>query len=120
MVYDYYAQVDRVIDGDSIVLTLDLGYNLIRRDQHARLLDVNTAELRPMAGDQYPDAVRHRNFVVEWLVDAARDYNGDWPLVFDSNALDNFGRALGYVSRRSDGAELNQALIDRFGDAVRY
>lgn len=120
MVYDYYAQTERVIDGDSLVLNLDLGYNLIRQNQHTRIRDVNTAELRPMAGDQYADAIRHRNFVVEWLVDAALDHPGDWPLILASNELDSFGRVLGYVNRRSDGERLSQALIREFGDSVRY
>ena len=40
--YTYKAKLIRVIDGDTIVADIDLGFNMILRDQHIRLTGINT------------------------------------------------------------------------------
>lgn len=42
--YTYMARVVRVIDGDTVVLDLDLGCDIWLRSQHCRLYGINSAE----------------------------------------------------------------------------
>lgn len=46
MPYEYFATVDRVIDGDPISVTLDLGFSICLGPKTLRLEGVNTPEMR--------------------------------------------------------------------------
>lgn len=50
--YQYKAEIVRVIDGDTVVADVDLGFNTWRRDEHLRLLGIDSPERRKetMAG----------------------------------------------------------------------
>lgn len=47
--YTYHGQIVRVIDGDTVVVDIDLGLRTWRRDTHIRLAGINAPEIR---GDQ--------------------------------------------------------------------
>jgi micrococcal nuclease len=42
--YVYLASVERVIDGDTVILSIDLGLDVWMRGQHCRLLGINAPE----------------------------------------------------------------------------
>lgn len=44
--YHYAAVVTKVIDGDTIVVDVDLGFSIHLRDQYLRLARINTPELK--------------------------------------------------------------------------
>ena len=44
--YLYKAQLERIIDGDSMVCTLDLGFSIKMTGQHIRLYNLDTPESR--------------------------------------------------------------------------
>ncbi|RLG26700.1 nuclease [Methanosarcinales archaeon] len=44
--YTYKAKLVRVIDGDSVVLDIDLGLNVWQCNEHCRLYGINTPEIR--------------------------------------------------------------------------
>lgn len=44
--YTYHANVVRVIDGDTLVLDIDLGCHIWLRGEHCRLFGIDTAEVR--------------------------------------------------------------------------
>ena len=44
--YHYKAKVRRVIDGDSIVCDIDLGFGIILSERNVRLFGVDTCEIR--------------------------------------------------------------------------
>lgn len=44
--YEYKANVMRVVDGDTVVLDIDLGLSVWQRDEHVRLLGINAPEMR--------------------------------------------------------------------------
>ena len=50
MVYTYPATLERVVDGDTVRLTLDLGFSIRRLDQPYRLLRVNAPEMNTEEG----------------------------------------------------------------------
>ena len=47
--YEYRAIIDRVIDGDTIIVILDLGFKTFRKER-IRLLGINAPELRTAEG----------------------------------------------------------------------
>lgn len=79
------AQLIRVIDGDTLRLRIDLGWNAYS-EHNVRLLRVNTPELRK--DDPAGDIAKGR--VTMWL----KDHDTGWPLTIRSEKSDSFGRYL--------------------------
>jgi micrococcal nuclease len=46
MLYEYRCNVVRVIDGDTIVVDIDLGFDSWIKDQHIRIQRIDTPEVR--------------------------------------------------------------------------
>lgn len=112
-IWAYRARVERVIDGDTIDLTIDAGFRSTR-EERVRLLGVNTPEVR---GATRQAGVAARTFVEDWL---SRVADGDeWPLIVQTHKGDAFGRYLGRIWRRHDGACLNDTLL-MAGHAVPF
>lgn len=44
--YEYRAKINRIIDGDSIVVDIDLGFNTWINNKHVRLYGIDTPECR--------------------------------------------------------------------------
>lgn len=44
--YDYSAVIVRVVDGDTVVADIDLGFRTWRRDEHLRLFGIDAPEVR--------------------------------------------------------------------------
>ena len=53
------ATVVRVIDGDTIVVTLDLGWRVYRNEEHIRVAGINTPEIRGPEREQGAAAKAH-------------------------------------------------------------
>jgi endonuclease YncB( thermonuclease family) len=98
------ATVERVIDGDTAVLLLDLGWHCYRRER-CRFASIDTPELPTDAG------MLARN-ATESLLPVGT------PVTFESHSLDGFGRPLGRVLR-ADGMDVGAELI-RLGYAQPY
>lgn len=109
--YRYACQVNRVIDGDTLDVTIDQGLHCFRRER-VRLLNVNCPEKNT------PQGRTAAVFVLNWLSVGNNSGQGErfefkqWPFVVQTYKADSFGRWLGVLCRRFDGAILNQDLID--------
>lgn len=117
--FRYQARLEdiaKVVDGDTFNVTLDLGFRMHFSDQRIRLLDVDTAE----RGD--PLWHEHKQFTTEWLLAAAEQHDGEWPLVVDTvkDGKGSFGRWLANVYRKSDGKSISESIIEEYGDDYRY
>ena len=64
--YEYRAFVRKVYDGDTITVDIDLGFDVVLKDQKIRLTKINAPEVR---GDQRPEGLKSR--------DALRDKIGN-------------------------------------------
>lgn len=108
MPYRYRASIDRVVDGDTLDLVVDLGLETAR-DVRVRVYGVDTPEHR---GAERPAGLRATEWVVGWLNDA--DHLEKWPLVVDTHkdSTGKFGRWLADVYRVSDGRSLAVDLIE--------
>lgn len=86
--YTYRAFVRKVYDGDTVTLDIDLGFDVVLREQKVRLLRINAPEVRGEsreAGIASRDALRKR-VANKWVV-----------LRTERDKREKFGRWLGEV-----------------------
>jgi micrococcal nuclease len=102
------ARIDRVIDGDTLEVTIDQGMHSFRAE-HIRLLRVNTPE---KSGIERNLGIGAMWLTVAWV---KKRSTSDWPFLIHTEKADNFGRYLAEVTARSDGESLNQMLLEKFG-----
>ena len=105
--YEYGCTVDRVVDGDTIDVILDLGFDIMFRSR-VRLYGIDTPESRTrnkdekvrgkMAGSFLKDAVDNGTKVI--IETKLKDSRG------------KYGRVLGNVI--VDGVNINQVMIDNY------
>lgn len=81
--HNYSINLIRVIDGDTIVADIDLGFNITLNSQHIRLLGIDTPEIR---GASFNQGKAVKEFVADFLKDKK--------LRIHSYKKDNFGRLL--------------------------
>lgn len=106
--YSYEAHVNRVIDGDTVELDIDLGFRTMLHNIRCRLIGINTPESRGKkkceAGLKAKEIVSNelagRSVRIRSYKDSTVDVNSD-----------SFGRWL--VRIYLDDADYNQSLIDR-------
>jgi micrococcal nuclease len=91
--------VDRVTDGDTVHVTVDLGFK-VHTTQIIRLAKINCPELETVEGNQA------HTFTWTWLT----EHEGQ--LILDCHGQDKYaGRWIGTITNKK-GESLNQALID--------
>jgi len=112
--YEYNAKIDSIVDGDTIDVTVDVGFDM-RRNIRLRLKGVDTAETYGVDKDtnEYQRGKEHTQFVKEWC-DVDTDMK--WPFTVWTEKKGSFGRYLATVVRKTDNSELSKALQDNFDD----
>lgn len=111
--YKYAAKVNRIIDGDSIILDIDLGFDTWLNNQSIRLHGIDTPEsrTRDLVEKQHGLLAKHR---VESLIQP-----GDKVVVETiKDKHEKFGRILGIIQLQN-GINLNELLIEELL-AVKY
>ncbi len=104
------ARIDRVVDGDTCLATLDLGLHMSAHHR-LRLAGINTPEL---VGAQHERGQEAKSFVLGWWSEAQRGATDtDWPLLIMTNKTDDYGRYVATLYNRKTGNCLNQTLLDR-------
>ena len=106
--YQYRCRINKVLDGDTVDVDLDLGFNIILANQRVRMAGVDTPESRTANEEEKVRGLLSKKKVQEKLP------VGSWQKIqtmkSDSND-DKFGRILG-VFVLEDGTSLNQWMID--------
>ena len=113
--YVYKAHVVRVIDGDTIVVDIDLGFRISKNGEHLRLEGIDTPEVR---GAEREAGLVSKAFVEKWVAE-----NGH-VLYLRTTKQGKFGRWLAYIWESPDvvgdrSKSLNQVLLDK-GLAEKY
>jgi micrococcal nuclease len=106
--YQYKAKILKVIDGDTVEIDLDLGFNIVLANQKVRLAGVDTPESRTTNLEEKPRGLLSKKKLQEKLP------VGTWAIIEtlrSDNNDDKFGRILG-VFIAADGTRVNQWLID--------
>jgi len=105
----YRATIDRVVDGDTIDVTLDLGFDVKLHKQRCRLAGIDTPESRT------------RNLVEKALGLKAKERLKEIckkPIVIKSFGKGKYGRILA-IPYTEDGVDICNLLIEE-GHAIEY
>ena len=109
--YEYNCKIVRVIDGDSIVVDIDLGFGLWIHGESIRLFGVDCPECRSRDKDEKAAGLAAKDYVKGLLHDG-----GTYTLTTKEEG--KFGRYLGVI-QLTDKTSVNGALVkERF--AVAY
>lgn len=115
--FQYQARATHIVDGDTLDVTVDLGFT-IRQDMRLRLDGIDTAEIFGVKkeSEQYQNGIAHKTYVEEWLEQAVEEWDGDWPIIVDTEKDEKgkYGRYVAELVRRSDGARLTEDLLAEF------
>ena len=114
--YEYRCKVNRVVDGDTVDVDIELGFNIVLTDERVRIMGIDTPESRTSDEVEklFGKASKHR--LQELLGDVAIlrtqvEKDGD-------DAKGKFGRILGdFVA--PDGRMVTEVLIEE-GHCVPY
>ncbi|WP_420408723.1 thermonuclease family protein [Hoeflea sp.] len=111
--YQYKAEIVRVIDGDTVVADIDLGFNTWRRDEHLRLYGIDTPERRKATMDGWraaKAALAQRIEGRELIICTIKNKRGD-------EDVGKYGR---YLVKIYDGEDLVNDWMLEQGLAVVY
>jgi micrococcal nuclease len=110
--YEYACTVERIVDGDTIDVTLDLGFSVSYKSR-VRLYGIDTPESRTRNKDEKARGKLASAFLTKAIELADQ-------VVIRTELKDSrgkFGRVLGTVV--CDGEDVNQGMVDG-GFAVKY
>ena len=116
--YKYNAVVSRIIDGDTIYVDINLGFNIIFRKQQIRLYGIDTPESRTRNLEEKIKGIEATNFLKD------RIKVGDDIIIstLKYNHKGKFGRFLAeiyYFDSENNLMNLNIELLES-GNAVPY
>lgn len=100
--YEYKATVHHVIDGDTVSLNIDLGFNVILKDQHIRLQGLDCPESESSDKIEKVYGALSKDFTMEFLTDTN--------IRVKTTKEDKFGRVLGEIINEQ-GLSLNAELL---------
>jgi len=95
----YQATVEKVVDGDTLDLQVDLGFGVLTR-QRVRLLGINAPE------HNTPEGKKAVAFVQKWV----KEHGPTFAVRTMKDKKEKYGRYLATIL--SDTEELGQALVD--------
>lgn len=118
--YEYQAKLIEVIDGDTIDVTVDLGFDM-RRDIRLRLKGIDTAEIHGVDHDssEYERGIEQTEFVQAWFTQGQSMYDGEWPFIVETEKRGKFGRYLAVIERKDNKSVLQFAIKENY-DNVEY
>lgn len=105
--YQYKAKILKILDGDTVEIDLDLGFNITLAAQKVRLSGIDTPESRTTDTEEKPRGLLSKKKLQEKL--PVGSYLTIETLRADSND-DKFGRILG-IFIAQDGTNINQWMI---------
>ena len=107
--YEYKASVLRIVDGDTIDVMLDLGFDTwVRR--RVRSYGINCPETRTRDKKEKAAGLKAKQFVSDWCT----EYN--MKCVIKSKGIGKFGRVIGevfFIKNSEESYCLNDMLLDK-------
>jgi|TARA_R110000787_G_scaffold206687_1_gene316873 endonuclease YncB( thermonuclease family) len=108
--YEYRVFLDRVVDGDTVDVHIDLGFDVRLTGQRIRLYGLDTWESRTRDLEVKAKGLLAKDFTKHVVEEAEQ-------IILISHERGKYGRILGELI--CDGVNLNDALIEN-GHAVKY
>ncbi len=110
--YEYRCKIDRVVDGDTVDVDIDLGFGIWLRKERVRLYGIDTPESRTRDLEEKKYGLAAKSFVQSFLSVGSMQ-----TLRTQKDDKGKFGRILGefvvYDAKTSAWKELNQIMIDQ-------
>jgi len=105
--YTYFVKsVDRVVDGDTIDISIDLGFDLTKKER-VRLAGIDTPEKRTKNDKEKEMGYQATEFLEMHLMEATK-------LTVKTEKEGKFGRMLGWLYKsETDTMSINQIMIDK-------
>lgn len=110
--YEYKAIVTRVIDGDTIDVDIQLGFDVVLAKQRIRLLGIDTPESRTRNKEEKIRGLISKNYVLNTCAVGST-------IRLQSKKRGKFGRILGIIYNGDDTVSLNDRMVKE-GFAVPY
>ena len=107
--YKYKATVERVVDGDTIDMTIDLGFK-ITTHQRIRLAKINTPETYNVKKDseEYKKGMASKEFVVKRI-----EANNNEVIIETDKLVGKYGRYIGTIYLADSDITLNDELVQK-------
>jgi micrococcal nuclease len=106
--YEYRCELNRVVDGDTVLVDIDLGCHIWKRGEYVRLLGIDTPELYGKDPHERHRANDAKDFVISWFGDG-----GDFIIKTKTDKTGKYGRLLGSIFKDGDMSEsLSMALAN--------
>jgi micrococcal nuclease len=114
MPFEYNANVVRVVDGDTLIVDIDLGFHFWFREQTIRLHGVDCPETKSKDKEE----VAHGKLAKKFTEDFCANSNNKILIQTDLEEIvknkEKFGRILAVVWKPNKGENLNISLIKNF------
>lgn len=110
--YEYNCTIRRVVDGDTVDVDIDLGFDVVLKQQRIRLYGINTPETRTRDLEEKARGLEAKDFVTNLL-----PVGSQCVLQSRLDSRGKFGRILGVFI--VGGQSVNQMLLDE-GLAEEY
>ena len=109
--YEYRCRIDRVVDGDTVDVDIDLGFGVWLREERVRMYGIDTPESRTRDLVEKKYGLAAKAFVESFL-----PKDSTQTLRTQKDGKGKFGRILGelvvYDAKTDAGRTLNQIMID--------
>ncbi|MBA1341471.1 MAG: hypothetical protein C5S40_04960 [ANME-2 cluster archaeon] len=107
--YEYTAKVDRVVDGDTLDLIIDVGFK-ITANQRIRLAHINTPETWRVKheSEEYKKGMEAKQFVEKRLAD-----NNNQMRLRTYKNTGRYGRYIGEILLEDCEISLNEELVQK-------
>ena len=101
--YEYSATLVKIVDGDTVDVLIDLGFNTTKKER-VRLLGIDTPESATKDLAEKKLGLEAKEYIIQW-------FTKNTPFRLQTTKDDKYGRILG-VFTGLDGKTLNSRLVD--------
>ena len=101
--YEYSSTLVKIVDGDTVDVLIDLGFNTTKKER-VRLLGIDTPESATKDLAEKKLGIEAKEYITQW-------FTKNTPFRLQTTKDDKYGRILG-VFTGLDGKTLNSRLVD--------
>jgi micrococcal nuclease len=110
--YEYYCEVTKIIDGDTLDVDIDLGFATKLTKQRIRMLGIDTPESRTRDLEEKSRGLLSKEFLINLCPVGSK-------IRLHSHGKGKFGRILGEIFTPKGEVSINKQMCDE-GYAVEY
>jgi len=110
--YEYYCEVTRIVDGDTLDVDIDLGFSTKLTKQRIRMLGIDTPESRTRDLEEKSRGLLSKKFLMNLCPVGSK-------IKLVSHGKGKFGRILGEIFIHQGVLSINKYMCDE-GYAVEY